>query len=640
MQELRIEKKKKQGRRLSPFWIGLVSFLFLSVSVFYVSTCSAVQSIIQDLYEELGTDISMEKWDQTVAQWTGEKIMNLLEEQGWEAAIDYCHKNKILFSVYTPEGRRMGGNLPLDREAQAMEIFYTMGDTSVPDKVLSGHTAGNSQLRKLKLLLPENWTHHVIIVFPEELETPLKGGVVFGILGAVSFVALVWSLRNMKLGFLGILRGLPLEGYLAILWGGAWYARKGINSYLEGLELLYDFSQLYLLNYLMLIYAAVITLALTAGCILRPGGYRHTLCFRLLRAAWEGLRREGAMWREALRNLPMAWKTAVAATVLSLLELGAVLILVPDGACRWVLLGLWLAEKLMVFPLVICIGISFRKFRRMAKELAAGNLGYKLEQGYLPRMFRGFREDMNAVADSVNIAVEEKLKSQHFKTELISNVSHDIKTPLTSIINFSDLICKEETENANITEYAAHLHQQSVRLKKLLEDLIEASKASTGNLEVHMETCEMKVLLGQCLGEFETLLGEKGMELVVRMEGEPVYVLADPRMLWRVFENLMANVRKYALENTRVFLNLEQEKDMAVVTIKNISRYPLETTPEELMERFTRGDKSRHTEGNGLGLSIVKSLMELMGGDLGLEIDGDLFKAKVYFRLTQQEQGK
>lgn len=275
------------------------------------------------------------------------------------------------------------------------------------------------------------------------------------------------------------------------------------------------------------------------------------------------------------------------------------------------------------------------KMKVATKELAKGNVEYRLETNEMPKIFQPFGEDLNAVAGSVQTAVEARMKSEHLKTELITNVSHDIKTPLTSIINFSDLIKQEKTDNEKITEYADHLHQQSIRLKKLLEDLMEASKVSTGNVEVHMEPCDIKVLLGQCLGEFESRLQEKGLELIVKQSEERLQIMADNRMLWRVFENLMNNICKYAQKDTRVYLNAEtvtkDGKEWVEITFKNVSKYALDIPPQELMERFVRGDLSRHTEGSGLGLSIVGSLMELQGGRLMLATDGDLFKAILCF---------
>ena len=250
------------------------------------------------------------------------------------------------------------------------------------------------------------------------------------------------------------------------------------------------------------------------------------------------------------------------------------------------------------------------------------------------------------------------MQSERMKTELITNVSHDIKTPLTSIINYVDLIKKEDIKDEKMSEYVEVLDRQSVRLKKLLEDLLEASKASTGNLEVNMEKMDVAILLNQLVGEYTERLENRKLSLVMDTHGfEQVYIMADGRHIWRVFDNLLNNICKYAMEGTRVYIDITslntrsaaanksddvnveaytecpntyesdgQEPVHVNIVFKNISASQLNISSDELMERFVRGDSSRNTEGSGLGLSIAQSLMKIMGGDMKLEVDGDLFK--------------
>ena len=201
----------------------------------------------------------------------------------------------------------------------------------------------------------------------------------------------------------------------------------------------------------------------------------------------------------------------------------------------------------------------------------------------------------------------------------------------TSIINYADLICQEQTENPRIGEYAEVLLRQSRRLKKLLEDLVEASKATTGNLEVNLEPCEAGVILSQAVGEYQQRMEEKNLKLIVNQPEEPVQILADGRHLWRVFDNLLNNVCKYAQENSRVYLSVEQKEGQVLIIFRNMSKYVLNIPAQELEERFVRGDKSRHMDGNGLGLSIAGSLMELQQGKMEIVIDGDLFKVILRF---------
>ena len=222
------------------------------------------------------------------------------------------------------------------------------------------------------------------------------------------------------------------------------------------------------------------------------------------------------------------------------------------------------------------------------------------------------------------------------KTELITNVSHDIKTPLTSIINYVDLIKKEEVENDTVKGYVDVLERQSLRLKRLLEDLIEASKVSTGNVELDLTNCDAVVVLEQAVGEFLEQAEEAKVTLVKENRQQPISVLADGRALWRILENLLSNICKYSAPNSRAYITLEQNGGKVQFTFKNVSAAPLNITAEELKERFVRGDESRHSEGSGLGLSIAGSLAELMNGFMDIVIDGDLFKVIV----TLPESGR
>ena len=251
--------------------------------------------------------------------------------------------------------------------------------------------------------------------------------------------------------------------------------------------------------------------------------------------------------------------------------------------------------------------------------------------------FKDFADSLNNINEGLSVAINEKMKSERFKTELITHVSHDIKTPLTSIINYVDLIKKEEPENENIREYIDVLDRQSSRLKKLIEDLMEASKASTGNLAVKLSVCEAGVLLSQTVGEFDERLKAAGLTPVVNIPETPIKIMADGRHLWRVFDNLMNNICKYSQVGTRVYLDVSERDGKAQITFRNISKYELNITGEELTERFVRGDKSRNTEGSGLGLSIAKSLTELQNGSLKIEIDGDLFKVTLTFDTVKEE---
>ena len=290
---------------------------------------------------------------------------------------------------------------------------------------------------------------------------------------------------------------------------------------------------------------------------------------------------------------------------------------------------------IVLLPLVVYLAINMKQLKDGAERLANGDLSNKIATKHLILDFKKHGENLNQVSKGMSIAVEDRLKSERMKTELITNVSHDIKTPLTSIINYASLIGEEDTENQKIKEYSEVLVRQSERLKRLIEDLVEVSKASTGNLEVNLSPCDANVFLTQASGEYAEKLENSRLTLITKQPDEEIRIMADGRRMWRIFDNLMNNICKYAQPETRVYLSIENNDDQAVITFKNTSKEQLDISEEELMERFTRGDHSRNTEGNGLGLSIAKSLAELQNGSLKLEIDGDLFKAILSFPVIQ-----
>ncbi|MBQ7758241.1 sensor histidine kinase, partial [Anaerotignum sp.] len=226
------------------------------------------------------------------------------------------------------------------------------------------------------------------------------------------------------------------------------------------------------------------------------------------------------------------------------------------------------------------------------------------------------------------------MKSERLKTELITNVSHDIKTPLTSIINYVDLLKKENLEG-QAAEYIEVLDRQSRRLKKLTEDLVEASKASTGNLKVNLVPTDMGELVAQAVAEYEEKLEKAKLEVVINGSKTPVFAMVDGNLTWRVFSNLLSNACKYSQTGTRVYIDIKEESPFVTVSMKNISKDALNIPAEELMERFVRGDSSRHTEGSGLGLNIAQSLVGLQKGKFTLEIEGDLFKAYIKFPAAE-----
>ena len=274
------------------------------------------------------------------------------------------------------------------------------------------------------------------------------------------------------------------------------------------------------------------------------------------------------------------------------------------------------------------------------EKITEGGLSNKIDTEGLHGEDKKLAEAINNIGSGLLHAVADSTKNERMKADLITNVFHDIKTPLTSIINYVDLLEKEELHNETAQEYLEVLERQSSRLKKLIEDLIEASKASTGNLPVHLERVEAGIFMTQTVGEFEEKTKEAGLDLVIEKPETPVYIMADSRHFWRVIDNLMNNICKYAQSGTRVYINLEVKEAQVSITFRNTSKYPLNISSDELMERFVRGDASRNTEGSGLGLSIANSLMDLKGGTIRLYVDGDLFKVVLGFAETAEKETK
>ena len=267
------------------------------------------------------------------------------------------------------------------------------------------------------------------------------------------------------------------------------------------------------------------------------------------------------------------------------------------------------------------------------KKITDGDLQYKIPTEKLSGEQEMVADYINHIGEGLDAAVENSLKNERMKTELITNVSHDIKTPLTSIINYVDLLKRENPEDPKIRGYLEVLENKAQRLKVLTEDVVEASKASTGNIALEMTDLNFIELVHQVIGEFEEKFEERNLTMVVHFDEEEAIICADGRRLWRVLENVFGNVSKYAMENTRVYVDVKVDRPNVQLSLKNISAQPLNISAEELTERFIRGDVSRNTEGSGLGLSIAKDLVQLQGGELKLYLDGDLFKVTIEFRM-------
>ena len=367
------------------------------------------------------------------------------------------------------------------------------------------------------------------------------------------------------------------------------------------------------------------------------------LALKLLKYVFEwlmkGLRVFGRGLKQVMRGikavfimLPIIWQWLATAAAMVLAPLIFLLFASIAWHDFWTFLWAFLFLGCLLADIaIICYGgWCFGKLLRGIKAMCNGDLNHKIDTTYLYGMFKEFGEELNELAGAARETARQQMKSERMKTELITNVSHDIKTPLTSIINFVDLLKKPHTEEEG-AEYLAVLDRQSQRLKKLIDDLMDMSKASSGTMAVELAEIDAAEAVNQALGEFGDKLDRARLTPVFRHPEKSIIMSADGKLLWRVLSNLLNNAVKYALPDTRLYVDLMEVGGNAVISFKNISREQLNVEAEELMERFVRGDTSRNTEGSGLGLNIAKSLVELQGGKMHLTVDGDLFKVTITF---------
>ncbi len=361
--------------------------------------------------------------------------------------------------------------------------------------------------------------------------------------------------------------------------------------------------------------------------------FKDTLIWKGCALLWRGVKALVRAVRAALAAVPLAWRTVTACLAYGLFTLWMF--------SQWHyssggFLLLWMVVTAAGALYLIVWAAQWKRIRRGAHEIIGGNPYYQIDTRQMLPDLREHAGELNNLGHAISAAAERQVNSERFKAELITNVSHDLKTPLTSIINYVDLLKKRPIDDPEAKEYIEVLDRKSQRLKKLTEDLVEASKASTGNLAVALAPLDYGQLIDQALAECGERLEAAGLTVVRSLPEEPVWVMADGRHLWRVLDNLLTNCAKYALENTRVYLDLRVGNGWAELWVKNISRDPLDVPPERLMERFVRGDESRTNQGSGLGLSIAQSLTELQHGHFSIDIDGDLFKAVAALPLAER----
>lgn len=414
-----------------------------------------------------------------------------------------------------------------------------------------------------------------------------------------------------KKSYLSVVDKIPLDLYTV---SNIWILFLGINA----VECLYGKD--YIVG--MIIYIVIFTSMVVSFIVSVMKRVKmdtvvtNNILYRICKNGKRGL----LIIKKVILMWPLYWKALLVWILISGVE---ILFLLGEYE-RFIVF--WIVEKILSTVLFLVVVINLRKLQKVGEGLSQGNMTVKADTGHMLPSFKKHGENLNGVSIVLQKAIEESVKSERMKAELITNVSHDIKTPLTSIINYVDLLKKEGVNGENSQEYIDVIDRQSAKLKKLTEDLIEASKASTGNIKLNKTNIDVNVLLGQALGEYVKKLEESNLTLVSNLDQEPLTIIADGNIMWRVFDNVLSNICKYSKNDTRVYLSAVRAGDMVSITFKNISKEALNISSSELMERFVRGDESRNTEGSGLGLSIAKNFVELQGGTFEIEIDGDLFK--------------
>ena len=436
------------------------------------------------------------------------------------------------------------------------------------------------------------------------------------------FIFLLCSMGH-KEGVDGIyqcwLNKIPLDLFLALLFAlfFAWAAFLSDIWYI-------DFWYYILLAFGTAALALTLILSV-AGRAKAPGFFKNTIVYMVFAWIFRGLGR-----------IPMVWRTMLIWVCWCFVDL--YFTFSNSYYYDSLLPAFWVISRAVLTIVILYLASSLRLLQKEGQAIADGQTDYKGKP--IPRWLPALKkheENLQSIQLGIQKAVDEQTRAERMKTELITNVSHDIKTPLTSIVNYVDLLEKEDIQPEKAKEYVDVLNRQAARLKKLTEDLVEASKASSGSLPVHLAPTDVNVLLSQLAGDYLEKLEDAQLEPIFRPAPSQPVIQADGQLLSRVLGNLFSNICKYAMPGTRVYFESAADENTVSLTFKNISKYELNIPAEELMARFVRGDRSRHTEGSGLGLSIAQSLTELQGGTFRLEIDGDLFKAVVTFPREQTE---
>ena len=459
----------------------------------------------------------------------------------------------------------------------------------------------------------------------------------YAFLSIILFVYLTVSMghsRKKEEIYCNFIDRIPLEILLFLSGMAVSFEVLGLYvMFIDISQIMYERITIPFISILSIIAMIYITIMITYSSMIRRIKaklfWKNTIVYK----CWAFLKR--VIWGNITKfmgRLSANWRLSIYYFGFCIISVILFLLALDNGFCVFLLLvwGIW------VFMKITDHLKQLKKIRDMINHIYDGKTDFLLNEEEFKGNLRNVAKYLNDIAGGFSNAIEENLKSERMKTELITNVSHDLKTPLTSIINYVVLLKAENIENEKAKEYIEVLDNKSQRLKKLTEDLVEASKASSGNIKLTMEKLKVKELIHQVTGEFEDKFEARKLETILSYPEENVFILADSRYLYRVLENIYSNIAKYAKEDTRVYVDIVKNNKKVLIAIKNISKEQLNISADELMQRFVRGDSSRNTEGSGLGLSIAKSLTELQGGSFDIYLDGDLFKVVIEFPIVEE----
>ncbi len=645
---------KKLIRRL-PIKILCFILCIITLCVSVLSVIGTIFLLNEDFYIDTPEKIFADETYYDIAHKAAQAVYYLAQGEDVPDSIADPQKSNLRLNVSDSTGTLVFTNCLTNGEGLKLkgDVFYSHKisvysyDGVVYTGVLSSFDdSGEGDIWQVEIGVSEELTAHDAFALKWELINTAHSlryavipiGAVSFLLFAVLFIILMCASGRRaedEEAHGGLLNNIPFDILLALSFGVFLLGVMLLDSLDRQLN---TESFVALFAFFSFVIACIaLGLCISVAARLKQGNlFKNTvicralcLIWRFIKWLWKHIKRFTKRVWELILNIPLIWRTVCLLVLVLAFDL---LIAIAANDNEGGLVFLLLVSKTAILGFIALFSALYmRKLQKGGEALAKGDLAYTVNTENMYFDFKKHGENLNRISAGMAVAVEERLQSERMKTELITNVSHDIKTPLTSIINYATLIAESDCGNQNHSEYSEVLLRKSEHLKRLLDDLVEISKANSGTLEVALIPCDAGVLLSQAAGEFEQKCADAELELITANNGKNARIMADSRRIWRVFENLMNNAVKYSLPRSRVYLSLEATEAEARFVFRNTSRDSLNITPAELTERFVRGDASRSSEGSGLGLSIAKSLTELQNGKMDIFIDGDLFKVVLSF---------